>query len=59
MDDLSIFIERFVQSIKQECVDYFHVIGTAHIDCLCREYLTYYHAEGPTKVATTNRTFAQ
>ncbi len=41
------FVERFIQSIEQECLDRFVVFGERHMDHLCREYLTYYHEERP------------
>lgn len=45
--NMNAFVERFVQSIKQECLDHFTVFGTQHMDYLCREYLEYYHTERP------------
>jgi putative transposase len=39
------YVERFVQSIKQECLDYFVVFGQRHRDQLCREFVEHYHAE--------------
>jgi putative transposase len=39
------FVERFVQSIKQECLDYFVVFGKRHMDYLCQEFSKHYHAE--------------
>lgn len=41
------YVERFIQSIEQECLDRFVVFGTQHLDCLCREYLAHYHEERP------------
>jgi putative transposase len=41
------YVERFVQSVKQECLDHFALCGTEHVDHLVREYLAYYHAERP------------
>lgn len=35
--------ERFVQSIKQECLDHFLVFGEAHLRRLVAEYLAYYY----------------
>ncbi len=37
------YIERFVQTIKQECLDHFLVFGQDHLDYLVREYVRYYH----------------
>jgi len=41
------FVERFIQSIEQECLDRFVIFGTQHLDCLCAEYLAHYHEERP------------
>jgi putative transposase len=41
------FVERFIQSIKQECLDHFVVFGQAHFNHLCREYAVHYHEERP------------
>ena len=41
------YVERFVQSIKQECLDHFLVFGLRHFEYLCSEYLTYYLTERP------------
>ena len=41
------YIERFVQSIGQECLDRFVIFGPTHMDHLCQEYLEYYHQERP------------
>lgn len=41
------FVERFIQSIEQECLDRFVVFGETHLDHLCAEYLAHYHAERP------------
>ena len=41
------FVERFIQSIRQECLDRFVIFGEGHMDHLCREYLAHYHEERP------------
>jgi putative transposase len=41
------YVERFVQSIKQECLDYFVVFGQRHMNHLCQEFAEHYHAERP------------
>jgi putative transposase len=41
------FAERFVQTIKQECLDHFVVFGRKHMDVLCREFVEHYHEERP------------
>ena len=45
--NLNAFVERFIQSIRQECLDHFVVLGTTHLDHLCREYAAHYHEERP------------
>jgi hypothetical protein len=44
---LNAFVERFIQSIRWECLDHFLVMGTKHLDYLCREFAEHYHAERP------------
>jgi hypothetical protein len=41
------FAERFVQTIKQECLDHFVVFGSTHRDVLCQEFNVHYHEERP------------
>jgi putative transposase len=41
------FVERFVQTIKQECLDHFIVFGHKHMDVLCQEFKAHYHEERP------------
>ena len=41
------FVERFIQTLQQECLDYFIVFGQQHMDHLVTEMLDYYHAERP------------
>jgi putative transposase len=41
------FVERFVQTIQQECLDHFVVFGHKHMDLLCREFMEHYHHERP------------
>jgi putative transposase len=41
------YVERFIQSISQECLDRFVIFGERHFDSLCTEYLVYYHKERP------------
>jgi putative transposase len=35
--------ERWVQSVKRECLDHFVVFGEAHLRHIVQEYLTWYH----------------
>ena len=41
------FIERFIQSIKQECLDHFVIFGRKHFDHICTEYSVHYIKERP------------
>ena len=41
------FVERFVQTIKQECIDHFIVFGEKHMSLLCSEFREHYHLERP------------
>ncbi len=41
------YVERFIQSLQQECLDHFVVFGKAHFDHLCSEYREHYHLERP------------
>jgi putative transposase len=41
------FVERFIQSIGQECLDRFVILGEQHMDHVCQEYLAHYHEERP------------
>ena len=41
------FIERFIRSIKEECLDRVIPLGEAHLRDLIREYVAHYHVERP------------
>ncbi len=41
------FVERFIQTIKQECLDYFVVFGEQHMNFLCSQFVEHYHLERP------------
>jgi putative transposase len=41
------YVERFIQTLQQECLDHFVVFGKAHFDHLCSEYREHYHVERP------------
>ena len=47
------YIERFIQSLGQECLDKFVIFGEQHLDHLCGEYLEYYHHDRPSRTPTT------
>lgn len=41
------FVERFIQTLQQECLDYFVVFGEQHMNHLVSEMVTHYHEERP------------
>jgi putative transposase len=41
--NLNAFIERWIQSLKQEALDHFLVFGKTHFDYIVSEYVAYYH----------------
>lgn len=41
------YVERFIQTIQQECLDQFVVLGERHLDHLVREFVEHYHMERP------------
>jgi putative transposase len=41
------FVERFIQTLQQECLDYFIVFGEQHMDHIVSEMVAYYHEERP------------
>jgi putative transposase len=45
--NLNAFVERFIQSVQKVCLDHFAILGTTHLDHLCKEYLAQYHEERP------------
>jgi putative transposase len=45
--NLNAYVERFIQTIQQECLDKFICFGTEHLDLLTREFATHYHEERP------------
>ena len=45
--NLNAFAERYVQSIKQECLDQFIVFGEHHLEHLIREYERHYNTVRP------------
>jgi hypothetical protein len=51
--------ERFVQSVKSECLDHFVVFGTSHLRHILSEYLTYYHCFRPHQGWTIDRCLGQ
>lgn len=45
--NMNAFAERFVQSIKQECLDHFICFGEDHLRYLCTEYVAFYNNDRP------------
>ncbi len=41
------FVERFIQTLGQECLDYFVCFGKRHLDYLIRQFGEHYHEERP------------
>jgi putative transposase len=41
------YVERFIRTVRQECVDYFVVFGERHLNYLLSELVAHYHAERP------------
>jgi putative transposase len=41
------FVERFIQTIGQECLDHFIVFGERHLNHLCSVFVDYYHRLRP------------
>jgi putative transposase len=45
--NLNAFAERWVQSLQNECLDHFIVLGESHLDHLVSEYVAHYDEERP------------
>jgi len=45
--NLNAFAERFVRSIKEECLDQFILFGERSLRKSVKEYLEHFHAERP------------
>ena len=41
--NLNAYIERWIQSLKQEALDHFLIFGKTHFDYIVSEYVAYYH----------------
>ena len=41
------FVERFIQTIGQECLDYFVCFGRRHLNHLIKQFVEHYHDERP------------
>jgi putative transposase len=45
--DTCAFVERFIQTMRQECLDYFVVFGKRHLNHLVTSFVEHYHEERP------------
>lgn len=45
--NLNAYAERFIQTLKQECLDHFLVLGQRHLDYLVQEFVEHYNTERP------------
>jgi len=45
--NLRAHVERFIQSLKVECLDRFVIVGERHLNYICREWQRYFNAERP------------
>jgi putative transposase len=41
------FVERFIQTLGQECLDHFIIFGERHLNHLCGVFIDYYHRRRP------------
>ena len=44
---MNAFVERWIQSIKQECLNHFIVLGEKHLNHLISQYVEHYLTERP------------
>ena len=45
--NLNAFAERFVQTLKHECLEHFVIFGHKHLDYLVSTFIDYYHTQRP------------
>ena len=45
--NLKAYCERFVQTIKQECLDHFLIVSEKQLNYIVREFVEHYHTERP------------
>ncbi len=45
--NLNAHVERFIQTVQDECLDRFIVLGTRHLDHLIAEFIEHYNRERP------------
>ena len=41
--------ERFLGSVRRECLDHVVILGEEHLRCVLREYVAHFNGAGPTK----------
>ncbi len=44
---LNAYAERWVQSLRRECLDHFLILGERHLEYLVREFVEHYNTERP------------
>ena len=45
--NLNAFAERFIQTLKHECLNHFVIFGQKHLDYLVAKFVDYYHTRWP------------
>jgi hypothetical protein len=45
--NLRTHVERFIQTLKVECLDKFVIVAERHLNYVCREWRLYYNRERP------------
>lgn len=45
--NLNAFVERFIQTLRVECLDHFLILGERHLQHLVKQFVAHYHAERP------------
>jgi hypothetical protein len=45
--NMAAYVERVIQTIQQECLDHFVVLGEKHLNHVVSEFVKYYHEERP------------
>ena len=53
--NLNAFAERFIQTLRHECLDRFVVLGAGHLDYLNSEFIDYYIRQRPHSSLETNK----
>lgn len=45
--NMNAYVERFVQTLEQECLNHFVALGEKHLNHIVSEFVTHYHLERP------------